>query len=242
MFEISIATVFFAGVLSFFAPCVLPLVPFYLSYLSGKRMDDLQKNSFTAHPPVVAACCFVLGLVTIFVGLGASASFLGQMLREYFDVLRWLAALVIFTLGLHHLELLKIPGLNRQFTLNSGTSTKLSVLGSYLLGLSFAFGWTPCVGPVLASVLFLAASQETASHGTGLLFIYGLGMGLPFIAAAFFVGQFQNLLKKSKKFMPLVAQVSGTMLISFALLIASNSMSWIANWLFQNIAWFQGFG
>jgi len=237
MFDISIISAFLAGLLSFASPCILPIVPFYLSYLAGVGMNqinsDMAIDAATRRRAIVAATFFAAGVVTIFMGLGAAATTFGQVVREYFDILRWIAAAVIILMGLHFIGVIKVAVLYRQVSFDTGKLSKRSLLGSYVVGLAFAFGWTPCVGPVLAAILFTAASAETVLNGALLLFSYGLGMTLPFIIAAFFIAPFMRWTAKFRRYLGMVEKVMGVFLILFGLLIATNSMNYIAQWMLK---------
>ncbi len=174
MFDVTLYGAFLAGLLSFLSPCILPIVPFYLSYLAGVGMNQIsaeaQVTPAVRQRAFFASVMFALGVTTVFVALGASATIFGQMVRDYFDLLRWVAAALIIAMGLHFLGVIRIGLLYRQFRAEAGSTENLSLLGAFVIGLAFAFGWTPCVGPVLAAILFTAAGQETAGQGAGLLF------------------------------------------------------------------------
>lgn len=235
MLDITFAGAAFAGLLSFLSPCILPIVPFYLSYLAGVGMNQIsaeaQIDGKTRMRAVLAACCFAAGVITIFMGLGAAATVFGQVVREYFDILRWIAAAIIIAMGLHFLGVLRIGILYRQLRADAGVTSGVSLAGAYVIGLAFAFGWTPCVGPVLAAILFTAAGAETASTGAGLLFVYGLGMTLPFVLAALFIGPFMRWMSRFRKHLGRIEKIMGAMLIVFGVLIATNSMNYIAQWM-----------
>lgn len=233
--EITFAGAAFAGILSFLSPCILPIVPFYLSYLAGVGMNQIsaeaQIDGKTRMRAVLAACFFAAGVITIFMGLGAAATAFGQVVRDYFDILRWVAAAIIIAMGLHFLGIVRIGILYRQLRADAGSTSNVSLLGAYVIGLAFAFGWTPCVGPVLAAILFTAAGAETASTGAGLLFVYGLGMTAPFVLAALFIGPFMRWMAKFRRHLGVIEKIMGAMLIVFGLLIATNSMNYIAQWM-----------
>ena len=159
------------------------------------------------------------------------------MVRDYFDILRWLAAGLIIVMGLHFLGIIKISLLYRQFRMDDSNVNSVSFVGAYVIGLAFAFGWTPCVGPVLATILFTAAGQDTASQGMMLLFVYGLGMTLPFVVAAMFIGPFMRWMKKFRRHLGVVEKIMGGLLIVFGLLIATNSMNAIAAWMIKYVPW-----
>ena len=237
MFDITMGGAVLAGLISFLSPCILPIVPFYLSYLAGVGMGQLteggQLTTAVRVRAFVASLCFSAGVLTIFVALGAGASSLGQVVRDWFDVLRWVAAALIIAMGLHFLGVMRIGLLYRQLRADTDGSTSVGYLGAFVIGLAFAFGWTPCVGPVLAAILFTAAGQETAGQGATLLFTYGLGMTLPFIAAALFIGPFMRWMSGFRKHLGLVEKIMGAFLIIFGLLIATNSMNYIAQWMLE---------
>ena len=246
MFDVTLFGALVAGMLSFLSPCILPIVPFYLSYLAGVGMNQISAQAEVSRAvrirAVIAACCFALGVITVFVGLGATATVFGGMVREYFDVLRWVAAAIIIAMGLHFLGVVRIGVLYRQFRADAGTTSNVSLIGAYVIGLAFAFGWTPCVGPVLAAILFTAAGQDTAGQGAWLLFTYGLGMTLPFIAAALFIGPFMAWMARFRRHLGLMEKLMGAFLILFGVLIATNSINIIANWMLEHIPWFGTLG
>ena len=246
MFDVTLFGALVAGLLSFLSPCILPIVPFYLSYLAGVGMNQISAQAEVSRAvrirAVIAACCFALGVITVFVGLGATATVFGGMVREYFDVLRWVAAAIIIAMGLHFLGVVRIGVLYRQFRADAGTTSNVSLIGAYVIGLAFAFGWTPCVGPVLAAILFTAAGQDTAGQGAWLLFTYGLGMTLPFIAAALFIGPFMAWMALFRRHLGLMEKLMGAFLILFGVLIATNSINIIANWMLEHIPWFGTLG
>ena len=241
MFEFTISGVALAGLLSFLSPCILPMVPFYLSYLGGVSAHDVAGGTERAGPRVIlAASLFAAGVITVFVGLGASASAFGQALREWFDVLRWIAAGVIALMGLQFLGVFRLGLLNRQLRADAPTSQSLG--GAYLMGLAFAFGWTPCVGPMLTMILITAGATETAQQGMMLLLVYGIGMTAPFVLAAAFTGPFMRLMVGIRPHLGLIERIMGGMLILFAVLIATNALGLIAQWLLENFAIFRRIG
>ena len=246
MFDVTFMGALLAGLLSFLSPCILPMVPFYLSYLAGVGMNQISAEADVTgavrRRAVLAAICFALGVITVFVGLGATATAFGQMVRGYFDVLRWVAAAVIIAMGLHFLGVIRIGILYRQFRADAGDSTRVGFVGAYVIGLAFAFGWTPCVGPVLAAILFTAAGQDTAWNGAALLFTYGLGMTLPFIVAAVFIGPFMRWMARFRRHLGLVEKLMGVLLIVFGLLIATDSMNVIAQWMLDIAPWLATIG
>lgn len=236
MFDVTLGGAALAGLLSFLSPCILPIVPFYLCYMAGLSMSEMTKDG-AIHGEVrlqmiLTATSFSLGIVTIFVGLGATATVFGQQLREWFDILRYVAAAIILLIGLHFLGILRIPLLYREARVETGR-TPSTIIGAYLVGLAFAFGWTPCVGPILAAILFTAGAQDTAAQGALLLFAYAAGMTIPFILAAFFVGPFLKLMGRLRRHMAVIEKSMGVLLIVFAVLIGTNSVNIIADWMLQ---------
>jgi len=246
VFDITMGGAALAGLISFLSPCILPIVPFYLSYLAGVSMGQLtEEGKLTTAVRVrafVAALFFSAGVLTIFVALGAGASSLGQVVREWFDILRWIAAALIIAMGLHFLGVVRIPILYRQLKADAGNTDNLGFLGAYVIGLAFAFGWTPCVGPVLAAILFAAAGQESAGEGARLLMAYGIGMTAPFVLAALFIGPFMRFMSRFRKHMDKVEKVMGALLILFGVLIATNSVNLIAQWMIETFPVFTTMG
>lgn len=235
MFDVSLAGAALAGLLSFLSPCILPIVPFYLGYMAGAGINAIETDGVVAREirlkAILSAIAFSAGVITVFMALGATASAAGQLVREWFDVLRWVAAAVILAMGLHFLGILKIGILYRQFQSQVGDTANMGLAGAYVIGLAFAFGWTPCVGPVLAAILFTAAGTDTAARGALLLFVYGLGMTLPFVLAAAFIGPFLNWMKGVRRFLPMIEKGIGVLLIVFAVLIGTGSINYIAQWM-----------
>lgn len=246
MFDVTLGGAFVAGLLSFLSPCILPMVPFYLSYLAGVSLNQVAEGVGITREirlrAVLAAIFFAAGIMTVFVGLGASASVFGQLLRDWFDILRWIAAALIIAMGLHFLGVIRIGILYRQFRAEAGSVSNMSYGGAYVIGLAFAFGWTPCVGPVLAAILFTAAGTDTASQGATLLLAYGLGMTLPFVLAAGFVGPFMRMMGRFRRHLGLVEKIMGALLIIFGVLIATNALNYIGQWLIENFEIFRQLG
>ncbi|MEP3329493.1 cytochrome c biogenesis protein CcdA [Sedimentitalea sp.] len=246
MLDITFAGALVAGLLSFLSPCILPMVPFYLSYLGGVGMEQISTNAEiprdVRRKATVAALAFAMGIITVFMALGATASIFGQLVREYFDILRWMAAAVIIAMGLHFLGVIRIGFLYRQLRADMGGTSDVSLVGAYVLGLAFAFGWTPCVGPVLAAILFTAAGTETVWRGAALLFVYGVGMTAPFVLAAFLVRPFMRWIARFRKHLGLIEKAMGSLLILFGLLIATNSVNQIAQWMLDHMPWLAAIG
>jgi cytochrome c-type biogenesis protein len=234
--EVTIPAVFLAGIISFLSPCVLPLVPPYLCYLGGTTLDQLTGDEQVPaglYGRVVGfSMIFVLGFGTVFVLLGASASAIGQLLVGHLDILAKIAGAVIIVMGLHFLGVFKL-GVMFKDTRYPGTISGGSAIGAYVMGAAFAFGWTPCIGPVLAAVLFVAASEETVFRGMGLLAIYSLGLGVPFVAAAFAVRPFMRFLSRFRRHLGVVEKVMGGLLVIAGILFITGSMSRFSFWLLE---------
>lgn len=235
MLEISLPWAALAGLLSFLSPCILPIVPFYLSYMAGVGMNHISADGSVTPAvrtkAILSASAFAAGVIAVFMALGASASLAGQLVREWFDVLRWIAAAIIIGMGLHFLGVIRVGLLNRQLQVEAGDTTNMTLAGAFVVGLAFAFGWTPCVGPVLAAILFTAAGTETAARGMVLLLAYGLGMTLPFVIAAAFIGPFMTWMRGFRRYMPTIEKGIGAFLVVFGLLIGTGSVNYIAEWM-----------
>jgi cytochrome c-type biogenesis protein len=225
-----------AGLLSFVSPCILPIVPPYLCFLAGVSFEELTETG-DARPGagrrvVWAAVAFALGFATVFVVLGASASAVGQALARHFDLMRYVAGGVIVVFGLHFLGILRIPLLYREARVQVAREPA-TLAGAYLVGLAFAFGWTPCVGPVLAAILFTAGTKESAAEGAMLLAAYAAGIGLPFVLAAFFVRPFLALMRRFRRHMGKVEKAMGGFLVLTGLLFLTNAMPTISYWMLE---------
>ena len=244
MLDVSFGAALLAGLLSFVSPCVLPIVPPYLAYLAGISFQELSGENVSAtmrRRIVLASLFFVLGFTTVFVALGATASFIGQTIAQYFGVLSVIAGVLIIIMGLHFLGVFRISMLYREARVNVA-SKPAGFLGSYIMGLAFAFGWTPCVGPVLATILFVAGTEDTALRGAGLLAIYSLGIGLPFMLAAFFASRFLNWANRFKQHMRKIEIAMGGLLVVTGILFVTGSMSRIAQWLLDTFPGFSTIG
>ena len=228
MTELSYFYVVTAGLLSFLSPCVLPIVPGYLCFMAGTSLDKLDLNAREIKRDVFYySLCFVIGFSTVFIILGASATVISGLMFEYLDYLRVAGGIVIIFFGIHFMQLIQIPLLNQELRFQV-QNYKPGIVGSYIIGLSFAFGWTPCIGPILGSVLSVAASSETISQGVFLLFLYSMGLGIPFLLAAYAIGSFLNFFSKIKKYMRTIEIVTGLLLILFGILILTNRIQELA--------------
>jgi len=236
-FDISVWAAFGAGLLSFLSPCVLPLVPPYLCYLAGVNLEDLTKadgadKRAAARKAMIAALFFVLGFSTVFVALGAGASAIGQLLREYLDILAKVAGVVIIIMGLHFLGVFRIGFLLMEKRYQANTSGA-TLVGSYVIGLAFAFGWTPCIGPVLASILAVAASEESVAKGAFLLAVYSAGLGVPFLLAAFAINGFLAFMQRFRKHLGTVEKVMGALLVITGVMFITGGMQEVSAWLLE---------
>lgn len=238
MLDMSFGGAALAGLLSFFTPCILPIVPFYLCYMAGISMSELRGDNSIAPGAqrrlVLSAVAFALGVTTIFVLLGMGATALGQAFRAWKEPLSYVAAAMLLVFGLHFLGIIRIPFLYREARVES-KAEPTTLVGAYLMGLAFGFGWTPCVGPALSAILMMAAGMGDIWRGGLLLMVYGVSMTFPFVVAALFARPFLGWMQRNRKYLGHVEKVMGVMLIVFAILIATNSISYIAELM---IEWF----
>ncbi len=236
LLEVSFAGAALAGLLAFFTPCILPMVPFYLSYMAGISMSELQDDGEISPGAqrrlILSALFFALGVTTIFGLLGLGATALGQEFAQWKPQLSYVAAGFIFVFGLHFLGLLRLPFLLREARMQSRMDPS-TIAGAYVMGLAFGFGWTACVGPVLASILFIASMNDTLMQGALLLVVFGLAMTSPFVLAAIFAKPFLRLMARGRKYLPYVEKAMGVMLIIFAILLATGSVNAIGNWMIE---------
>jgi cytochrome c-type biogenesis protein len=244
--EIGILTAFAGGIISFLSPCVLPLAPPYLAYLGGTTIDQVSGERGRVDPRLArqvfaAACFFVLGLASVFVALGMTASVLGQLLLANKALFGQIAGAVIAVLGLHFLGILRLPFLNREARF-SGPAAAGTLGTSYLIGVAFAFGWTPCIGPILGAILSLAAQQETVQSGGVLLAVYAAGLGVPFLVAAAFIGPFLRWAQRFRRHLGTVEKLMGLLLIAVGLLMVTGQFERIAWWLLETFPVLARFG
>jgi cytochrome c-type biogenesis protein len=232
--DVTASGAFVAGLLSFASPCVLPLVPPYLAYMGGVSIEELHdgRRAHKRLAVMLAALCFVAGFSTVFVILGATASWIGQAVGAHLGLLSYLAGIFVVLMGLHFLHVFRIPLFDR--TVRIGLAEKpAGLIGAYAIGLAFGFGWSPCVGPVLAAILLMAGAQDSAGEGARLLFIYSLGIGVPFLVAAGFAGAFMRWSARFRKRLDLIEKAMGVLLIVTGGLIFTGLMATIANWLVE---------
>ncbi len=229
--SVGFATAFIAGVISFLSPCVLPLVPAYLSYITGISVEDMRVTEGDRQAGVMGrvlfhSLLFIAGFTLVFVLLGASATTVGRLIERHHRLFLQIAGVVIIIFGLHLIGLFKIGLLYREKRFHNAGSA--GVWGSFLIGLAFAFGWTPCIGPILAGILTIAATRQTVSQGVLLLTIYSIGLGIPFLIVGLSVNRFFTFYKSFKKHLRTVEVFSGILLIAIGGLILTNNLNWLA--------------
>ncbi|GAC1042152.1 cytochrome c biogenesis CcdA family protein [Rhizobium sp. No.120] len=237
--DISLLSALLAGALSFLSPCVLPLVPPYLCYMAGISVEQFRgggaavaASSSVRGNVLMSALFFTLGFATVFVALGAGASSIGMLLRQHLDILAKIGGLIIVIMGLNFLGVFRIGLLAREARFQSG-GKPATLTGAYIMGLAFAFGWTPCIGPVLGAILGIAASRETVGAGAGLLAVYSLGLAIPFWIAAGFSGAFMRFLSRFRRHLGTVEKVMGGLLVLTGLAFIFGYISDMAIWFQQ---------
>ena len=241
--DVSIPAALIAGIVSFLSPCVLPLVPPYLIYLTGATIEHVatgEQAAASKRAVMLSALLFVLGFSTVFIALGASASVIGGLIRAWSAQLSIVAGIVIIIMGLHFLGLTRIAFLMREGRLPIPRPVGLG--GAYVMGLAFAFGWTPCIGPILAAILSVAAAEATVTKGAGLLAVYSAGLGIPFLLAALMIEQFSSLLARLKRRLASVERAMGVLLVVTGIVFLTGSMSGISIWLLETFPALQNFG
>ena len=232
--DVTIVAALLAGLVSFLSPCVLPLVPPYLVYLTGTSLERFAEGEaapLVRRETVTAALLFVAGFSTVFVALGASASVFGSLLRAYSYHLGIAAGLAIIVMGLHFLGVFRIGLLHRQARME--VAKPAGLWGAYAMGLAFAFGWTPCIGPILAAILAVAASEATVTKGAGLLAVYSLGLGIPFVAAAFAIEPFAALLARYRHWLAHMERLMGVLLVLTGIAFLTGAITTASFWLLE---------
>jgi cytochrome c-type biogenesis protein len=241
--DVSVPAALVAGLVSFLSPCVLPLVPPYLIYLTGATIEQVS-NDETAKASkravMLAALTFVLGFSTVFVALGASASFIGSLIRAWSAQLSIVAGIVIIVMGLHFLGLTRIGFLMREGRLTA--PKPVGLWGAYVMGLAFAFGWTPCIGPILAAILSVAAAEATVVKGAGLLAVYSAGLGIPFLLAAFMIERFASLFNRMKRHLNTIERGIGVLMVLTGIAFLTGTISNVSIWLLETFPALQNFG
>jgi len=235
MFEYLIA--FGAGLISFLSPCVLPLIPGYISYISGQSLQEILNKKKINFFPLILFC---LGFSTVFVLLGASASFLGQTLLQNSEVLRILAGIVIIIFSLQLIGIINIPYLNFEKRFDAKESR--NILFPYVIGVAFGFGWTPCIGPILGSILALASIEETLTRAVILLILYSLGLAIPFVLSGYLIQRFLLFSKNFRKNINLISKIGGIILLVTGILILTNQLQAIGFYIIEIFPFMQKFG
>ena len=232
--DVTLGAALAAGLLSFLSPCILPLVPPFLCHMAGVSAAEtvIEAAPVPRRRTVLTALCFVAGFSLVFVGLGATASVFGRFIAGHLSQLGLVAGLVIIMMGLHFLGLLRIPLLYRSATIDVGRKPA-GLLGAFVMGLAFAFGWTPCAGPVLAAVLMMAGAEATVAKGALLLAAYSLGTGIPFLIAAAFMSEFMTLLKGIKPHLALVEKTMGGFLVLTGAAFLTGVVPRMSEWIFE---------
>jgi len=235
MENVGLFTSFLFGILSFLSPCVLPLVPGYISFISGLSFEELKESQSSKRfflKTLLSSLFFVLGFSIVFVMLGASATAVGKFLSENMNVIAKVAGVIIVIFGLHMTGIFRIKFLNYEAKLKVG-GKPLGLLGAFVVGFAFAFGWTPCIGPVLATILVLASQQETVKQGVLLLSVYSLGLGIPFLITSLSINFFFKWFARIRKYLNVVEIVSGVILIILGVLIFTNSLGVISSYIMK---------
>ena len=235
MFEFLIA--FGAGLISFLSPCVLPLIPGYISYISGQSLQNILENK---QINIFSLILFCLGFSTVFVILGASASFLGQALLQNSNVLRVIAGIIVIIFSLQLIGLINIPYLNFEKRFDAKESR--NILFPYVIGLAFGFGWTPCIGPILGSILALASIEETLARAISLLIFYSLGLTIPFVLSGYLIQKFLLFSKNFKKNINLISKIGGLILLITGILIVTDQLQAIGFYIIEIFPFMQKFG
>lgn len=229
----SIVTAFAFGLLSFISPCVLPIVPGYISFISGVSFDEMQNTNArrTLRRKIVANCsAFIVGFSIVFIGLGASATAVGQFLHDQLALISKIAGAIIILFGFHMIGIFKIPFLNYEKRFNTNAKP-IGLFGASLVGMAFAFGWTPCIGPILAVILAIASQQDTVWKGITLLGFYSLGLGVPFLLTGLSMTLFYNVFNKLKKHLHKIEIAGGVLLVAVGLLIMTNYLTILSGYL-----------
>lgn len=222
-----------AGLLSFLSPCVLPIVPPYLAYMGGITLSEMSDDEAPGRRrAVLAAAFFVLGLSTVFLLLGFTASAFGAFFLQNQVLFSRISGAVVIVFGLHFLGVFRLPVLDREARLDAGDRGG-SAFGAYVLGLAFAFGWTPCIGPQLGAILSLAASEANVARGTTLLAVYAAGLGIPFLLAAVFINRALGIMNRMKRHMAVIERVMGLLLIAVGLALLTGAFSAFSFWLLE---------
>lgn len=231
--SVGLAGAFGAGLLSFLSPCVLPLIPAYISFMTGLSISDLSGGQRRISEILVPAMLFVLGFSIVFVSLGASASVLGTLLRTYRDTLGRVSGVLIFAMGFLLLGVIRVPWLYREARIDMSVARRFGPAAALVMGVAFAFGWTPCVGPILGSILLFAGSGGDPARGALLLAAYSAGLGVPFLVVALALGKLTGALRWLNRHTLVINRVAGAVLMALGVLIFSGKLSVISGWFIQ---------
>jgi cytochrome c-type biogenesis protein len=236
MLEAGILSSFIAGILSFISPCIFPLVPVYLGIMSRNAALKDEKIKFSDRLyAFVNSILFVLGFSIVFIALGSTATFVGQLLKNYLSLIGRIGGAILIIFGLHYVGLFKIPFLNIEKRLKMPQGLKTGYLWSFIFGVIFSFGWVPCVGMILSAILLLASRMETLLQGITLMAIYSAGLGLPFILTSLFIGFFSRFFKRANRHLNIISIISGSFLIILGIIFLTDSMIKITGFLFTRI-------
>jgi cytochrome c-type biogenesis protein len=230
--NVSLIAAFGAGFLSFISPCVLPLIPGYLSFVSGVSLEEMRDDRATAarRQVVITSLAFVLGFSLVFIALGASASALGKFLFRNSTLLERIAGVLVIIIGLHTMGVFRIPFLETEKRLQAGAKPK-TLMGAVLVGMAFGFGWTPCIGPILSGILVLAGSKETIWEGVVMLAVYSAGLGIPFLLTALAINKFFAASGRIRRHYHAIEVTSGALLVGIGLLLFTGQMTVITRYL-----------
>ena len=227
--NITYSAALIAGLLSFFSPCILPLIPAYFSFITGLTLDELTENKKEVRQKVILSTLFyVAGFSFIFILFGASASFLGGVASQYSWVVRYLGGGIILVFGLHLLGIINIKGFNFEKKIHV-KEKPLHLMGVFVIGMAFGAGWSPCIGPMLGSILIVAGNQDTILKGVSLLAVYSAGLAIPFIIISFFINSILGIMKRATKFIGALNKASGILLIIIGLLLIFDKFRLLAN-------------
>ena len=233
-FEVGLGSAFVAGLLGFVSPCILPMVPIFLCYITGLGVAELDgvDERTSARRLLPPALAFVAGFTVVFVALGATASGIGRLLNEHIALAGSIAGVLTIAMGLHFLGLVRLPFLYRSAGVRIATEPT-TLFGAFVFGLAFAFGWSPCAGPVLAAVLFLASAETSMTRGSLLLFAYAAGTGIPFLLTAAFAGTLLDGLRRFRRHLPTVEKVTGGFLVALGVVLFTGRMNDVSAWLLE---------
>ncbi|MCE8008621.1 cytochrome c biogenesis protein CcdA [Aestuariivita sp.] len=221
-----------AGIISFLSPCVLPIVPPYLAYMSGVSINEMEGQAAARRKATISALFFVLGLSTVFLFLGFTASAFGAFFLQNQALFAQISGVVVIVFGLHFLGVFRIPILDQEARLEAGDNGGSS-FGAYILGLAFAFGWTPCIGPQLGAILSIAASEASVARGTVLLGIYAAGLGIPFLLAAMFLSRAMGVMNRIKPYMGAIEKAMGVLLLLVGVALLTGAFTRFSWWLLE---------